>query len=215
MLMLVQPLKKAIEHAKASYSKKAKVIYLSPQGQPLNQAKVVSLASEENLILLCGRYAGVDQRVINQCVDEEISIGDYILSGGELAAGVLIDAIARQIPGVLGHEKSALSDSFSGELKALLEAPSWTRPQMEDSKNAVPGVLLSGNHAVIEKWKYQVSLLVTLQKRPDLIRGRSLSSKEAKDLKKFWLELSQTDKEVLGLSKLSNQDVELFIRDSI
>jgi tRNA (guanine37-N1)-methyltransferase len=216
MILLMQPLQKAIEAAQENLkipgSAKAKVIYLSPQGAPLTQKKVVSLAREKNLILLCGRYGGVDQRLINQFVDEEISIGDYILSGGELAAGVLIDAVSRQIPGVLGHEGSATSDSFSGDLQNLLEAPSWTRPR-DLQGQLVPEILLSGNHALIQKWKHQVSLLVTLLKRPDLMVGRSLSKRESQELQKFWDGLSNSDKEVLGLSALSSHDVEQLIRD--
>ncbi len=221
MILLYLPLKKALERALEAVlpesAEKAHVIYLSPQGSLLNQAKVVELSKRRNLILLCGRYGGVDQRVINQFVDEEISVGDYILSGGELAAGVLIDAVSRQIPGVLGHENSALTDSLSGALHSRLEAPSWTRPR-EIAAQETPKILLSGNHSKIEHWKLQVSWLVTLLKRPDLIAVSKKSEnffgpKERKELRIFWQELSNSEKAVLGLGALSNETVESLISD--
>lgn len=213
MILLAEPLKKAIEQTQKKLSEtgsaKARVIYLSPQGSVLNQKKVVSLAKEKNLILLCGRYGGVDQRLISQFVDEEISIGDYILSGGELAAGVLIDSVARQIPGVLGHENSAISDSFSGELENLLEAPSWTRPR-DFMGEVVPEILLSGNHARIQEWRHQVACLTTLQKRPELMVEGRFTPKQILGLRKFWNELSNSEKEILGLRDLTHFDWELL-----
>jgi len=209
MVMLAEPLQKALTAAIEKSSKDPWIIYMTPQGTPLHQEKVQELAEKENLILICGRYGGIDQRVLNQFVDEEISIGDYVLSGGELAAGVIVDAVSRQIPGVLGHLDSASSDSFSAKLEGLLEAPSFTRPREWLGEN-VPEVLLSGNHAKIEKWKKQVSLLVTLVKRPDLILGLEISKKELSELKRFWKELEPSQREVLGLAALSDDDLELL-----
>jgi tRNA-(guanine-N1)-methyltransferase len=163
--------------------------------------------------LICGRYGGIDQRIINQHVDEEISIGDYVLSGGELGAMVLIDALARFIPGVLGHEASADQDSFA---TGLLEHPNFTRPR-EFQGADVPEVLLSGNHKLIGEWKEKVSALVTLKKRRDLfleyIKNENIKASSAKkkyspigNLKKFWLDLSDKDKTALGLSDLKEDD---------
>lgn len=142
MLMMVEPLVDAITAAKQAGGENSKVIYLSPQGRPLDQAGVKQLASYERLILLCGRYEGVDERVIEHHVDEEWSIGDYVLSGGELPAMVLMDAVSRLLPGVLGHSDSATQDSFA---EGLLDCPHYTRPEILDGV-AVPEVLLSGNH---------------------------------------------------------------------
>ena len=140
---------------------------MSPQGDVLTDEKARALAKEEHLVVICGRYGGIDQRIINAHVDEEISIGDYVLSGGELGALVVIDAVSRFIPGVLGHNESADKDSFS---EGLLEHPNFTRPR-EYLKEEVPEVLLSGNHKVIGEWKAKVSALVTLVKRPDLFQA--------------------------------------------
>lgn len=212
MVMLAEPLQKALTSAIEKSPKDPWIVYLTPQGVPLNQEKVEELATKENLILLCGRYGGIDQRVLNQFVDEEISIGDYVLSGGELAAGVVIDAVSRQVPGVLGHLDSAASDSFSGQLSGLLEAPSFTRPRNWLGES-VPEILLSGNHAKIEKWKKNLSVLVTLLKRPDLVLDLEISKKELRDLKSFWNELEPSQKEVLGLSALTTDDLELLSAD--
>lgn len=143
----------------------AKVIYMSPQGTRLTQEKSISLSKEENLIFLCGHYEGIDQRVIDEIVTEEISIGDYILTGGELAAMVVIDSVSRLVPGVLGKEESFIDESFTDN---TLEYPQYTRPY-EFMGKKVPEVLLSGHHANIEKWKSEQSLLITKKKRPDLL----------------------------------------------
>ncbi len=147
-----------------SQKEKAKVIYLSPQGKTLNQKKVIELSKEEHLILLCGHYEGIDQRVLDEIVDEEISIGDYVLTGGELPAMVLVDAVSRHIQGVL-KEESTKEESFT---ENLLEYPQYTRPEIFHEKK-VPEVLLSGHHENIAKWRTQKALEVTKQKRPDLL----------------------------------------------
>lgn len=207
MLMMVDPLEKALTAACEGGEDEPWIIFLSPQGSTLRQEKVLELSQKKNLILVCGRYAGVDQRLLNHWIDEEISIGDYVLSGGELGACVVMDAVSRNVPGVLGHVDSAASDSFSESLSGLLEAPSFTRPR-EFNGEGVPEILLSGNHAKIEAWRKQVSILTTLLKRPDLLVERSFSAKEISALKKFWNELPSADKKVLGLSALSDQDLE-------
>lgn len=154
MLMMVQPLRDAIHAAKAAAGEGAKVIYLSPQGRKLDQAGVSELATNQKLILVCGRYEGIDERVIQTEIDEEWSIGDYVLSGGELPAMTLIDSVSRFIPGVLGHEASATEDSFAD---GLLDCPHYTRPEVLEEME-VPPVLLSGNHAEIRRWRLKQSL---------------------------------------------------------
>ncbi|MGN1269912.1 MAG: tRNA (guanosine(37)-N1)-methyltransferase TrmD [Clostridia bacterium] len=144
---------------------KAKVIYLSPKGNVLNQKKVVELSKQEHLILLCGHYEGIDQRVLDEIVDEEISIGDYVLTGGEIPAMVLVDSVSRYIQGVL-KEESVQEESFSNN---LLEYPQYTRPEVFHQVK-VPEVLLSGHHENIKKWRYEQSLKLTKQKRPDLLK---------------------------------------------
>lgn len=207
MILLEAPLEKALEHVLADAPAKPWVVYLSPQGTTLNQGKVEDLAKKENLVLVCGRYGGIDQRFLNRWIDEEISIGDYILSGGELAAGVVIDSVARQIPGVLGHSESSLSDSFSAQFQGFLEGPSYTRPR-ESSQGIVPEILLSGNHAKIAQWRRFVSILTTLLKRPDLIAKAEIPKKEWEQVRNFWKGLGPSDKEVLGLSALSDSALE-------
>ncbi len=162
MVLQVKPIRDCIANIKKT-SPKSKVIYLSPQGRRLNQGLVEELAKLESIVLLCGRYEGVDERVIENDVDLEISIGDYVISGGELAAMVLIDAISRNLPGVLGNE-SSLSDSFKDD---LLDYPQYTRPEVIDGQ-AVPEVLLSGHQAQIVEWRLKKSQERTRQKRPDL-----------------------------------------------
>ena len=151
----------------------AKVIYMSPQGQTLNQAKVESLAKEEHLIILCGHYEGIDQRVLDKIVDEEISIGDYVLTGGEIPAMALIDSVSRYVDGVLTGE-SIKEESFS---QGLLEYPQYTRPEVFEGVK-VPEVLLSGHHENINKWRKEQSLHITEKKRPDLLKNYPLSKKE-------------------------------------
>lgn len=186
MLMQPGPLDKAIAAAKAAQQEaglaSSRVIYLSPQGQPLRHERVMALAAQAQadtgLVLLCGRYEGVDERVIERCVDEEISIGDFVLSGGELPAMVLIDAIVRQLPGVLGDATSAVEDSF---VSGLLDCPHYTRPETYAGQ-AVPEVLLSGNHERIRRWRLQQSLARTRERRPELLAKwlaqRSLTAEE-------------------------------------
>jgi len=148
------------------------VIYLSPQGRVLDQAAVRRFAEQERLVLVCGRYEGIDERLLETEIDEEWSVGDYVLSGGELPAMVLIDAVARLLPGALGHEDSAAQDSFSD---GLLDCPHYTRPEWIDGRG-VPEVLLSGNHAAIERWRRKQSLGRTWLKRPDLLAGYALDA---------------------------------------
>lgn len=200
MIMLPEPLEKAITHAK-SLTPRARVIYLSPQGKPLTHNRAQQLSREDALVLLCGRYGGVDQRLVNGFVDEEISTGDYVISGGELAACILMDAVSRFIPGVLGHKDSAEKDSFA---EGLLEHPNYTRPR-EYRGDAVPEILLSGHHKKINEWKHLVSYLVTLQKRPDLInKKQSLST--LKEAHKFWRALSGDECRILGIQNLQEGD---------
>ena len=158
----------------------AKVIYMSPQGKTLNQQMVQDLAKEENIILLCGHYEGIDQRVIDEIVDEEISIGDYVLTGGELPAMVLIDSVSRYVAGVL-KEDSIQEESFTN---GLLEYPQYTRPEMFLDKR-VPEILLSGNHQKIDEWRRNQSIINTYIKRPDLLKEINLSEKEQKMLEEY------------------------------
>ena len=165
---------------KSIKDEKTKVIYLSPQGKTLNQQKVQDLAKEENITLLCGHYEGIDQRVIDTIVDEEISIGDYVLTGGELPAMVLIDSVSRYIEGVL-KEESIKEESFTN---GLLEYPQYTRPEMFLDKR-VPEILLSGNHQKIDEWRRNQSIINTYIKRPDLFKEINLSEKEQKMLEEY------------------------------
>ena len=182
MVMLIDPLRAAIQAAREADETSAKVVYLSPQGTRLTQAKVRELAVQPRLILLCGRYEGIDERLIQAEVDEELSIGDYVLSGGELAAAVLIDAVARLQEGALNDAESAVQDSFEGD--GLLDCPHYTRP-VEHSLGAVPGVLLSGNHARIARWRRMQSLGRTWLRRPDLLDESTLSKSDQALLQAF------------------------------
>lgn len=195
MVMTIEPLRAAITEARGwagpgcdgaggdsesrgTEGSSCKVVYLSPQGQVLNQTAVQQFASAEsgsNLVLLCGRYEGVDERLIELEVDEEWSIGDYVLSGGELPAMVMLDGIIRQLPGALGHEDSAQQDSFAEGAEGLLDCPHYTRPEQFENLS-VPEVLLSGNHEKIRQWRLQQSLLRTQQRRPDLLGSGLLGS---------------------------------------
>jgi len=174
MVMKVEPLKAAIEQARATAKPETPVLYLSPQGRRLDQAAAKMLARREGMILIAGRYEGIDERIIERHVDEEWSIGDYVLSGGELAAMVLMDAVIRLIPGVLGDADSAEQDSHTD---GLLDCPHYTRPEVVDEQ-AVPPVLLSGNHEAIRRWRLQQSLGRTWLRRPDLMQDRALSADE-------------------------------------
>ncbi len=185
MLMMIEPLKKAIDAAKKTHLSKgikaSRVIHLSPRGLPLTHQKVIELSQTSGLIFLASRYEGVDERLIESCVDEEISIGDYVLSGGELPTMVLIDAIIRQLPGVLGGDNSAIEDSF---VNGLLDYPHYTRPEVYEGSK-VPDVLLSGNHARISAWRLQQSLALTKVRRPDLLSARLLTKEESRLLEEI------------------------------
>ena len=185
MVMLVEPLEKAIAAAKAKRGDGAKVIYFSPQGKPLTHQRVLALAAGEGAILLCGRYEGVDERLIERCVDEEISLGDFVLSGGEIPALALIDACVRQLPGALNDADSAVEDSF---VAGLLDCAHYTRPEVYEGM-AVPEVLTSGNHEKIRRWRLKQALGRTWQRRPELLAARALSKEEAKLLEEFRQEL--------------------------
>jgi tRNA (guanine37-N1)-methyltransferase len=181
MVMLIDPLRAAITAARAADPAAAKVIYLSPQGSRLDQNKVVELSKRDRMILLCGRYEGVDERLIRAEVDEELSIGDYVLSGGELAAAIVIDAIGRLQEGALNDAQSAEQDSFSD---GLLDCPHYTRPERH-ALGDVPAVLMSGDHAAIKKWRRKQALGRTWMRRPDLLADRSLSPADQKLLFDF------------------------------
>lgn len=189
MLMKTEPLQAAIAAAKAALDNglgqadgaPATVIYLSPQGRKLDQRGVVELAARRSLILVCGRYQGIDERLLKNDIDEEWSIGDYVLSGGELGAMVMVDVLTRYQPGALGHEGSAAEDSFAD---GLLDCPQYTRPQ-EYQGESVPEVLLGGNHEQIRRWRLQQSLGNTWLKRPDLLSDMSLSTEQKRLLEQF------------------------------
>jgi tRNA (guanine37-N1)-methyltransferase len=180
MVMMAKPLEAAIAAAKQRQRDMGlaapRVVFMSPQGKPLTHARVMALKDEPGLVVLCGRYEGVDQRLLDRCVDEEISLGDFVLSGGELPAMALMDAVVRQLPGVLGDDASAIEDSF---VNGLLDSPHYTRPEVHDGV-PVPPVLMGGNHAEIMKWRRQRMLEATSKKRPELIgkaRAAGLLSK--------------------------------------
>ena len=172
MVMMAEPLDQAISSARAAV--RGRVIYLSPQGRRLEQKRVRELAGEAGLVLLAGRYEGVDERVLEAEIDEEISIGDYVLSGGELPAMVLIEALVRYLPGVLGNEDSVKSDSFTA---GLLDWPHYTRPEVY-GEDQVPPVLLSGHHEEIRRWRMKQALGRTWQKRPELLRDIELTDEQ-------------------------------------
>lgn len=190
MLMMVQPLRDAIHAAKQAVGDGAKVIYLSPQGRKLTQAGVTELAANQKLILVAGRYEGIDERVIQTEVDEEWSIGDYVLSGGELPAMTLIDAVSRLVPGVLGDQASAEQDSFTD---GLLDHPHYTRPEVLDGL-AVPEALTSGNHEVIRRWRLKQSLGRTWQRRPELINNLALTDEQESLLAEYVREVRDSVK---------------------
>ena len=187
MLMKTEPLMASIAAARQAVSQKqttgesVKVIYLSPQGKTLKQDSIIDLAKREGMVLLCGRYQGIDNRVLVSEIDEEWSLGDFVISGGELAAMTLIDAMTRFQPGALGDEGSALEDSFSN---GLLHSPEYTRPQSIDGSD-VPKVLLSGDHEAIRKWRLKHSLGATWLKRPDLLQAMSLALEQEELLEQF------------------------------
>lgn len=187
MLMKVEPLKACIDAVRQE-TPGAKLVYLSPQGQLIKQDRINRVVQQQNLIFLCGRYEGVDERLIQQQVDEEWSIGDYVISGGELAAMICIDAITRQIPGSLGHEDSADLDSFSA---GLLDCPHYTRPEIIDGLK-VPEVLLNGHHQQIQDWRDKQALGRTWQRRPDLLQQLDLDDRQKRLLQEFKVESSRT-----------------------
>jgi tRNA (guanine37-N1)-methyltransferase len=179
MVMLAEPLEMALDEAGNAGG--GKVIYLSPQGRKLDHAKVMELAGRQAVTLLCGRYEGVDERLIRRRVDEELSLGDYVLSGGELAAMAVIDAVVRQLPGALGDEQSAAQESFAD---GLLDCPQYTRPE-EYRGERVPEVLLSGHHENIRRWRLREALGRTWLRRPELLAARKLSAEEQRLLEEF------------------------------
>lgn len=181
MVMKVQPLRDTLRRARAAVELSGKTIYLSPQGRRLTQDGARALATEPRLILLAGRYEGIDERLIEAEVDEEWSIGDYVLSGGELAALVVIDAVARLLPGVLNDDESAAQDSF---MAGWLDCPHYTRPEEMDGRR-VPAVLLSGDHAAIARWRRREALGRTWLRRPDLLARRALESPDRALLEEF------------------------------
>ena len=184
MVMMVEPIRSAIADIRAQddpTAATAKVIHLTPQGRRLDQATLQRFSTQDHLILLAGRYEGIDERLIDTLVDEECSIGDYVLSGGELAAMVLIDGVTRLLPGALGHEDSAKCDSFVAE---LLDFPHYTRPESL-AGHRVPEVLLSGDHQAIARWRLKQALGRTWNRRPDLLKGRALTGDEQTLLDEF------------------------------
>jgi tRNA (guanine37-N1)-methyltransferase len=192
MVMMPEPLEKALKAARqrqrSTGVKESKVIYFTPQGRPLTHGLVLELMGNEGLILLAGRYEGVDERLIDRQVDYEVSIGDYVLSGGELPAMVLMDALIRQLPGVLGAAESAQQDSF---VNGLLDCPHYTRPEVYEGV-PVPQVLLSGNHAEIERWRMKQSLGRTWSRRPELVSKLQLSKEQQALLDEYKREAQAT-----------------------
>ena len=195
MLMKIEPLELAIAAAKTKSA--GKVIYLSPQGKRIDHQVVEELSHQEHLILVAGRYEGIDERLLSKHVDLELSLGDFVLSGGELGAMAIIDAVTRLIPGVLGHSESAAQDSF---VDGLLDHPHYTRPEIYDGAK-VPEELLSGNHQRIEEWRLQQRLGRTLLRRPDLLESKELTQKEQQLLEKFQAQNGQNSPESLDLKK--------------
>lgn len=192
MVMLIEPLAKAIDAAKqraAALGFDVPVVYLSPQGRRFDEAATLKLGQHQGLIFLCGRYEGVDERLIQRYVDAEWSVGDYVLSGGELPAMIMIDAISRRIEGVLGDNQSAQQDSF---VSGLLDCPHYTRPEVYEG-DVVPSVLLSGNHAKIQQWRLQESLRRTLERRPDLLASAPLNAEQRRLLAQLKSEHAKDD----------------------
>lgn len=186
MVMKYQPLHDALNDARQAGNENSKVVYLSPQGKPITQALLNEACNVSQLILIAGRYEGIDERFIEKDCDEEWSIGDYVISGGELAALIVIDAITRLLPGVLGDENSAQQDSY---MNGLLDYPHFTRPEKIEGLT-VPGVLMSGNHADIERWRLKQAVGRTWQRRPDLLEKKKLSAEQENLLKEFIVELN-------------------------
>jgi tRNA (guanine37-N1)-methyltransferase len=179
MVMLAEPLERTLDAVKTAGG--GRVVYLSPQGRKLDHRRVMQLVQEQAVTLLCGRYEGVDERLMQRRVDEEISIGDFVLSGGEIAAMALMDAVVRQLPGALGDEQSAVEESFAD---GLLDCPQYTRPELYRG-DRVPEVLMSGHHGKIRRWRMKQALGRTWLRRPDLLAARKLSEEESKLLEEF------------------------------
>jgi tRNA (guanine37-N1)-methyltransferase len=203
MVMKPEPLAGAIRHGQIM-AKNARKVLLTPQGRAFDQKMAAAFSQDEGLILVCGRYEGVDERVCYEFIDDEVSIGDYILTGGELAAMVIIEAVARLIPGALGGEDSAEKDSFSDD---LLEHAHYTRPR-EFERNEVPEVLLSGNHGEIEKWRKESSLIRTFLKRKDLLQNRPFDRWEMDILKRWRIEIERIieAEDISGVGPLSGRE---------
>lgn len=181
MVMQAQPVYDAFMSLKDKIGKDTKVLYMTPQGKAFNQQKAYELSKEKDLVILCGHYEGIDERAIQEIVTEEISMGDFVLTGGELASMIIIDATARLINGVLGKTESHLNESFSN---TLLEYPNYTRPVLFNNKE-VPKVLLSGNHKNVDRWKLEQSIIRTYEKRPDLLKKYSMNEEEKNIIKKY------------------------------
>lgn len=188
MVMMVEPLRDAIHAARARLGNDTYTVYLSPQGRRVDQAAIAALAARERVILVCGRYEGVDERLLAREVDEELSVGDFVLSGGEVAAMALVEAMTRLLPGALGHEESARGDSFAN---GLLDCPHYTRPEVVDGL-AVPAVLLGGDHAAIRRWRLKQSLGRTWQRRPDMLDAIELDEEQRSLLEEFIDEQRET-----------------------
>ena len=188
MVMQAQPIYDAYQSI-AEKAKGARVVYMTPQGSPFTQRIAEELSKEENLVFLCGHYEGIDERIIEEIVTDEISLGDFVLTGGELAAITIIDAVSRLVPGVLGKEDSFADESFSD---GLLEYPQYTRPPVFHGKE-VPEILLSGHHANIAKWRREQSLIRTVKKRPDLLETAELTAKERQFVERLREELQETE----------------------
>ena len=193
MVMMAKPLRRAIQAAKAQHQGHYKAIYLTPQGKQLKQSSINRLAKMDGLILLAGRYKGVDERLLDLEIDEEWSLGDYVISGGELAALVLIDAVARQREGVLGNEDSASLDSFSN---GLLDCPHYTRPEVYEDRG-IPPTLKQGNHEKIRQWQLKQSLGRTLERRPDLLRDRKFTTEERRLISEYAVEYNLVSTKLL------------------
>ena len=188
MVMQAQPIYDAYQSI-AEKAQGARVVYMTPQGRPFTQRIAEELSQEENLVFLCGHYEGIDERIIEEIVTDEISLGDFVLTGGELATITIIDAVSRLVPGVLGKEDSFADESFSD---GLLEYPQYTRPPVFHGKE-VPEILLSGHHANIAKWRREQSLIRTVKKRPDLLETAELTAKERQFVERLREELQETE----------------------
>lgn len=188
MVMSVQPLRDAVHAARARLGGSAHTVYLSPQGRRVDQAVLAGLAVRERMIFVCGRYEGVDERLLEREVDEELSVGDFVLSGGEVAAMLLVEGMTRLLPGALGCEESARSDSF---VEGLLDCPHYTRPEVVDGL-AVPAVLLGGDHEAIRRWRLKQSLGRTWRRRPDLLEGADLDEEKRVLLQEYIEEQRET-----------------------